>query len=116
VNTPFHTQFVWFHERITAERADPHCGQFSDTLVDVREKGEMEQGTIAGAINLPYREIRARKTLPSLVEPVAVFCNSGNRSSVAASLLERMGLSVMNVAGGTTAWIEAGLPLAQPDV
>jgi hydroxyacylglutathione hydrolase len=86
------------------------------TLVDVREKGEMEQGTIAGAINLPYREIRTCETLPSLVEPVAVFCNSGNRSSVAASLLERLGLSVMNVAGGTTAWMEAGLPLAQPVV
>ncbi len=85
------------------------------TLVDVREKGEMEQGTIAGAINLPYREMRTCETVPSLVEPVAVFCNSGNRSSVAASLLERLGLSVMNVAGGTTAWMEAGLTLAQPD-
>jgi hydroxyacylglutathione hydrolase len=85
------------------------------TLVDVREQGEMEKGTIKGAINLPYRDIRARETLPSLVEPVAVFCNTGNRSSVAASLLERLGLSVMNVAGGTTAWMEAGLPLAQPE-
>jgi hypothetical protein len=35
---------------------------------------------------------------------------------VAASLLERLGLSVLNVAGGTTSWMEAGLPLAQPDV
>jgi hydroxyacylglutathione hydrolase len=85
------------------------------TLVDAREKAEMEQGTLAGAINLPYHEIRTCKTLPSLVEPVAVFCNSGNRSSVAASLLKRLGLSVMNVVGGTTAWMEAGLPLAQPD-
>jgi glyoxylase-like metal-dependent hydrolase (beta-lactamase superfamily II)/rhodanese-related sulfurtransferase len=82
------------------------------TLVDVREKGEMEQGTLMGAINLPYREIRTRETLPHLVEPIAVFCNSGNRSSLAASLLERLGLSVLNVAGGTTAWMEAGLPLA----
>jgi len=85
------------------------------TLVDAREKGEMQQGTIAGAINLPYREMRTCETVPSLAEPVAVFCNSGNRSSVAASLLERLGLSAMNVAGGTTAWMEAGLPLAQPD-
>jgi hydroxyacylglutathione hydrolase len=85
------------------------------TLVDVREKGEMAQGTLAGAINLPYREIRRCETLPSLLEPVVVFCNSGNRSSVAASLLERLGLSVTNVDGGTTAWIEAGLSLTQPD-
>jgi glyoxylase-like metal-dependent hydrolase (beta-lactamase superfamily II)/rhodanese-related sulfurtransferase len=85
------------------------------TLVDVREKDGMVQGTLAGAINLPYREIRTRETLPPLVEPVVVFCNSGHRSSIAASLLERLGLSVMNVAGGTTAWVEAGLPLAEPD-
>lgn len=85
------------------------------TLVDVRERGEMEQGTLAGAINLPYREIRTRETLQSLVEPVVVFCNSGNRSSAAASLLERLGLRVMNVIGGTSAWMEAGLPLAKCD-
>ncbi len=83
------------------------------TLIDVREKGEMKQGTIAGAIYLPYRAIRMPETLPSLVEPVAVFCNSGNRSSVAASLLERLGVSAINVVGGTTAWVESGLPLAQ---
>jgi hypothetical protein len=47
------------------------------TLVDVRERGEMEQGTLAGAITLPYREIRTCETLPHLIEPVAVFCNSG---------------------------------------
>lgn len=85
------------------------------TLIDVREIGEMEQGTIAGAINLPYRTIPLEQsdTLPTLLEPVVVFCNSGNRSSVAASLLERLGISVLNVIGGTTAWTEAGLPLVQ---
>ncbi|GAC1393167.1 MAG: MBL fold metallo-hydrolase [Ktedonobacteraceae bacterium] len=81
------------------------------TLIDAREEGEAEQGTIIGAVNLPYRLIRACETLPPLQEPIAVFCNSGNRSSVAASLLERCGLNVMNVVGGTTAWVEAGLPL-----
>lgn len=81
------------------------------TLIDAREEGEAEQGTIIGAVNLPYRLMRSREALPPLQEPIAVFCNSGNRSSVAASLLERCGLNVMNVVGGTTAWVEAGLPL-----
>ena len=101
---------------VNGEDLDQHIATGKvGALVDVREKGEMEQGTIAGAINLPYREMRTCETLPPLVEPIVVFCNSGNRSSVAASLLERLGLSVMDVAGGTTAWREAGLPLAQPD-
>ena len=84
------------------------------TLVDVREIGEMEQGTIKGAINLPYRTMSTNYSddWPTLIEPVVVFCNSGNRSSVAASLLERMGISVLNVVGGTTAWIEAGFLLS----
>jgi hydroxyacylglutathione hydrolase len=86
------------------------------TLVDVREIGEMEKGTIAGAVNLPYRTLQESNTLPILAEPVAVFCNSGNRSGVAASLLERQGISVLNVKGGTTAWSEAGLPLVQPSL
>lgn len=86
------------------------------TLVDVREIGEVEKGTIEGAVNLPYRMLQERRTLPPLVEPVAVFCNSGNRSGVAASLLERQGISVLNVKGGTAAWVEAGLPLVQPSL
>ncbi len=85
------------------------------TITDVREIGEMEQGTIRGAINIPYRAIQTRELLPPLVEPVVVFCNSGNRSSIAASLLERLGINVMNMLGGTTAWVEAGYPLAELD-
>lgn len=83
------------------------------TLIDAREEGEAEQGTITGAMNLPYRLMRTCDALSPLQEPIAVFCNSGNRSSVAASLLERCGLHVMNVVGGTTAWDEAGLPLVR---
>lgn len=84
------------------------------TLTDVREVGEVEQGTIAGATNLSYREIGTRDTLPPLKEPVVVFCASGNRSSIAASLLERLGVNVINVVGGITAWVEAGFPLIRP--
>jgi len=84
------------------------------TLIDVREIGEMEKGTIEGAVNIPYRTMQEQQILAGLTEPVAVFCNSGNRSGVAASVLERQGISVLNVKGGTTAWVEAGFPLVQP--
>jgi len=80
----------------------------------VREAGEVEQGTIAEAVSLPYREMRTHENLPPPEEPVVVFCNRGNRSSVAASQLARLGLRVMNVVGGTTAWVEAGFPLVHP--
>ena len=43
---------------------------------------------------------------------VAVICAGGYRSSIAASLLERIGVSrVSNVVGGMAAWSAAGLPV-----
>src|SRR5260221_12520318 len=38
------------------------------TLVDVREKAEMEQGKIAGAINLPDGKNRKSATMQSMIE------------------------------------------------
>jgi hydroxyacylglutathione hydrolase len=85
------------------------------TLLDAREPGEVEQqGTLLGAINVPYRTIRSRDALPDLAEPVVTICNSANRSGLAASLLERLGIRVWNLAGGTGAWADAGYPLERP--
>ena len=87
------------------------------SIVDAREPSEVEQqGTIPGSINVPYRTIRSRDALPKIVEPVVTICNSSNRSGVAASLLQRLGIQVMNLDGGTSAWEEAGHPLVRPGV
>jgi hydroxyacylglutathione hydrolase len=41
-----------------------------------------------------------------------VVCQTGYRSTVAASVLERAGAAdVRNVTGGMTAWQQAGLPV-----
>jgi len=84
------------------------------SVVDVREPTELGSGLIEGAINLPYRQFRELSAWPRLAEPVAVVCNSGNRSTLAASMLARYGVPVVNLAGGTTAWQEANLPLIAP--
>lgn len=87
------------------------------SLIDVREPSEIEKnGTIEGARVIPYRELALSADLPPLVEPVAVICNSGNRSALGASLLEGRGLRAVNVAGGSTAWEESGRPLVKPAV
>jgi rhodanese-related sulfurtransferase len=87
------------------------------SIVDACEPDEVEQqGTIAGAITVPYRAIRSRDAVPQVIEPVVTICNGGNRSGLAASLLERLGFRVMNLDGGTGAWEEAGYPLLRPAV
>lgn len=95
-------------EELARRRA---AGTVGDTL-DVREASEVTTGgTIPGARVLPYRLLRDRATLPELAEPVVVVCNSGNRSALGASLLQRHGLVALNVAGGTTAWADSGREL-----
>lgn len=105
-------------KRISAEQLHQLLAEGSiGTILDAREPGEIEQqGTLEGAVNVPYRDIRSRDTLPGLAEPVVTICNSSNRSGFAASLLERLGIRVMNLEGGTSAWEEAGYPLARPAV
>lgn len=81
------------------------------TVLDVREPSELQGGMVRGAVNIPYRLLAQVADLPQLQEPVVVVCNSGNRSTLAASVLARHGRSVVNLAGGTAAWEAAGLPL-----
>jgi len=45
----------------------------------------------------------------------AVICAGGYRSSAATGILQQRGfLDVLNVTGGTSAWIDAGYPVEVP--
>jgi hydroxyacylglutathione hydrolase len=81
-------------------------------VVDVRSANEWAAGHIAGAQHIPLGYLADRcRTLPT-TQPIVVQCQSGARSAIAASLLERLGFSdVTNLAGGLTAWAAAGQPV-----
>jgi glyoxylase-like metal-dependent hydrolase (beta-lactamase superfamily II) len=78
------------------------------TLLDVRAKQEYEQLHIDGALHMPVPDARERyKEIPP--EPVVCICNSGHRSSLAASILLSRGLAdVAQVPGGMMGWAAAG--------
>jgi rhodanese-related sulfurtransferase len=74
-------------------------------LVDVRNPGEVQLGTIHGArhISLPA----LLNTLDQLdpQAPTVVFCAGGYRSAIASSLLRSHGFNdVSDLIGGYTAW------------
>jgi hydroxyacylglutathione hydrolase len=80
------------------------------TLIDIRNPGERELGTIAGAIPIPLAQLRARLAEVPTDKPIVVHCRSGWRSSVAASLMRAHGFDdVCDLAGGYDEWIQMSM-------
>jgi len=78
-------------------------------VVDVRRKGEFASGHVPGARHLPLDQLERDRAALDRARPTAVICAGGYRSSAAGSLLERHGFAdLVDVVGGTSAWIAAG--------
>ncbi len=86
------------------------------TLLDVREKEEFRDGHLTGAISLPrgFLEIRIEEAVPDKAAAIIAYCAGGTRSLIAARTLKEMGYTnVVSMAGGFTAWKNAGMPFVQ---
>ncbi len=85
-------------------------------LLDVRQPEELEEfGYIAGAVNIPTREVAANlDLLPSdLDAPIVVYCKAGTRGAIVMTALQILGFTnVRNMAGGMDAWIAGGYDVA----
>ena len=81
-------------------------------VLDVREQDEWDAGHIPGSVFDPYHDIRGIPDGIDPAEPVAVICGSGQRSAVAASLLQRYGADrvIHVVDGGVPLWERRGWP------
>ena len=80
-------------------------------VIDVREPDEYESGHVPGAQLIPLGHLEATLDSLSRTVPLYVICASGNRSRSAARRLVDAGFDARSVAGGTSAWSNAGLPL-----
>lgn len=81
-------------------------------ILDVRQPAEWQAGHIPEAHHLSGGDLPAHLDAVPEDRPVAVYCGSGYRSSVAASLLRRNGYrEVYNVTGGFSAWRTERLPV-----
>jgi rhodanese-related sulfurtransferase len=81
-------------------------------VIDVRQHSEYCDGHVPSAVNAPLARV---EEIASEFDPnrrTAVICGGGFRSSAATSVLERLGFkNLLNVLGGTGAWIKAGYPV-----
>ncbi len=74
-------------------------------IVDVRNPGEITEGTIPGAVAMPLPQLLDHLADLDPAAPTIVFCAGGYRSSTAASTLRAHGFAVVaDLIGGYGAW------------
>lgn len=79
-------------------------------FVDVRRPAEHSNGHAVRTFNIPLDKLSKELDKLDPKTPTYVICQSGYRSSLAASILENAGFAkVYNVTGGTQAWKDVGL-------
>ena len=82
-------------------------------LIDVRRPDEFDEARVPGARLIPLGELVERIEEVPTDGTVYVICATGARSAKAAAHFRSLGIDAVNVAGGTRAWIDAGLPIEQ---
>jgi molybdopterin/thiamine biosynthesis adenylyltransferase/rhodanese-related sulfurtransferase len=86
-------------------------------LVDVREKDEVKDGFIPGAIVVPrgFLEIQIEQKVPDKTAPVVLYCAGGTRSALAAKTLADLGYTHVESANpGFVRWKDLGYPMQKP--
>lgn len=87
-------------------------------VIDVRTPAEYREVHATVARLVPLESFNAEEVLRTRTggpdAPLYVICRSGNRAKTACEKLRTAGLTnLVNVAGGTTAWEQAGLPVVR---
>jgi rhodanese-related sulfurtransferase len=93
-------------ERITAPTLAERLAEAdSPMILDVRTEREWQDKHIEGSVNIALQHLQERLSEVPSDRPVVIHCATGYRSSIAASLLEKHGMSrVADLVGGFAAW------------
>lgn len=71
------------------------------TFVDVRSPGEFAQAHYPGAVNVPLDQVPSRiDEFRQMKQPIIAYCRTGNRSGMAAAILQQHGLQEVYNGGG----------------
>jgi hydroxyacylglutathione hydrolase len=99
---------------IEAEALAPRVASGEVAVLDVRNRTEFEAGHLPGAIHIPVGYLPERLAEIPLDRPLVVQCQTGARSAIATSVLQKLGVTnAVNLAGGIVAWEQGGHPVAR---
>lgn len=104
---------VWPTERQSAPTIAEECaGPHPPLVLDIRNPKEWSAKHIDGSVNVPLNHLQERIGEIPRDRRIVVHCAGGYRSSIAASILHRYGITnLIEMAGGLAAWESAKLPL-----
>lgn len=83
-------------------------------LVDVRSEEEFGAGHIPGAVNIPYAQMNQRyaELLSYKEKTIVLYCHSGRRAGLVATLLGEKGFpKLYHLEGDMQGWEAAGRPV-----
>ena len=99
---------------MTPQEARPGIEAAYSQFIDVRTPEEYKAGHAERTRNIPLDTLMQNLDKLEKNEPVYLICQTGVRSKKAAQMLNEAGFpQTVSVAGGTTAWQQAGLPMAK---
>lgn len=84
-------------------------------ILDVRKVTDWEKGYIEGAHHIYLGHLKEQLEEIPRDKDVVVYCDSGNKSTIAASIIKQNGYEdVATVLGSMKAWKTAGYPVVKP--
>lgn len=101
---------------LSPETVASRCAAGNVFILDVRTPIEFDEVHATFAKNVPLDRLDAARIKSDFAPnggPVYVICKTGGRGQKACDKLAAAGLEVVNVQGGTTAWVAAGLPVVR---
>jgi hydroxyacylglutathione hydrolase len=108
-----HPNLISSTERVNALMlAEELDSQNPPLVLDIRTPGEWSEKHLNHSVNLPLSRLQEQIAEVPRDRRIAVHCTGGYRSSIAASLLKKHGITnLTELAGGITAWEAANLPV-----
>jgi rhodanese-related sulfurtransferase len=102
---------------VSIDELTRRCAQGTVEVIDVRTPVEYRATHAAGARNVPLDSLDPHEVMQGRngrTAPLYVICQGGTRGAAACRKFFDAGYSnVVNVEGGTTAWVAAGLPVVR---